>query len=246
MKSRCCSYLRQCHNKEEGGFAGAPYHRSHVASSYAAILAIVNIGTQEAYEIIDIEKMKKFLISVKNNNSFEKIGDRSGWNLVDKDGNKIVPKKVSEVMATLPGSVEIHGNGEIDMRGVYCTIVIADILNIKVPEITSGMGDFIQSSQTYEGGITSVPLGEAHGGYTFCGLAALIILGESSKLNYDRLIEWLCNRQLTEEGGFNGRINKLVDSCYNFWQGATFELIDIATKGQANVDGQFLFNQEAL
>jgi protein farnesyltransferase subunit beta len=43
----------------------------------------------------------------------------------------------------LPGSVEIHENGEIDMRGVYCTVVIADILNIMIPEITMGMGDFI-------------------------------------------------------------------------------------------------------
>lgn len=27
------------------------------------------------------------------------------------------------------------------------------------------------------------------------------------------------------EGGFNGRANKLVDSCYNFWQGGSFPLI---------------------
>ena len=40
------------------------------------------------------------------------------------------PTKVSEVNASLPGSVEIHKNGEIDMRGVYCSLVIADILNI--------------------------------------------------------------------------------------------------------------------
>ena len=64
------------------------------------------------------------------------------------------------------------------MRGVYCAMVIADILNIKDPELTCGMGDFIASCQTYEGGISCVPFGEAHGGYTFCGLAALILLGE--------------------------------------------------------------------
>lgn len=62
----------------------------------------------------------------------------------------------------------------------------------------------------------------------------------------DRLLEWLVNRQLVEEGGFNGRINKLVDSCYSFWQGACFELADIALKGKGNVNGEYLFNQEAL
>lgn len=130
------------------------------------------------------------------------------------------------------------------MRGVYCSLVVADILNILEgnEEFTRGMGDFIANCQTYEGGISSVPFGEAHGGYTFCGLATLLILGESHKLDMDRLIEWLCNRQLVEEGGFNGRINKLVDSCYNFWQGASFELIDIALKGTGNLDGELLCN----
>jgi len=39
-----------------------------------------------------------------------------------------------------------------------------------------------------------VPFGEAHGGYTFCGLAALVILKETHKLNLDRLIDWLSSR----------------------------------------------------
>ena len=75
----------------------------------------------------------------------------------------------------------------------------------------------------------------------------MIILGETHKLDMDRLIEWTVNRQLEIEGGFNGRINKLVDSCYNFWIGATFEMIDIALEGKGNVkDGEWLNNQLAL
>lgn len=62
-------YLKKCHNKS-GGFAGAPYHQSHVASSYAAMLAIVNIGTQEAYDIVDVKGMREFLGRVKNNYKF--------------------------------------------------------------------------------------------------------------------------------------------------------------------------------
>jgi len=50
------------------------------------------------------------------------------------------------------------------------------------------------------------------------------------------------------EGGFNGRINKLVDSCYNFWVGACAELLDIAMKGKGSLkeSGKFLVNQKAL
>lgn len=69
-------------------------------------------------------------------------------------------------------------NGEMDMRGVYCSLVVADILDILEDnvELTRGMADFIVSCQTYEGGIACAPYGEAHGGYTFCGLSALLLL----------------------------------------------------------------------
>lgn len=105
----------------------------------------MNLGTPEAYELIDIEGMRRFLKSIKNNLRFEKAGQRSGWNLVDEAGQKLQPKGVSEVIASLPGSFLIHTNGEIDMRGVYCAMVIADILNIKDEEITRGVGDFVAS-----------------------------------------------------------------------------------------------------
>lgn len=62
--------MKQCHNSHEGGFRGAPYAMSHVASSYAAIMAIVNISTEEGFDIVDIPAMKKYLISVKNNFPF--------------------------------------------------------------------------------------------------------------------------------------------------------------------------------
>ena len=125
-------YLAQCQNKEEGGFAGAPYHQSHIASTYAAILAVVNIGTEEAYEMVDVHGMERFLLSVKNNHSH----GLKDWQLVDQNGQVIVPQGVSQVNASLPGSVEIHKNGEIDMRGIYCTLVVADILSIMSPTLT--------------------------------------------------------------------------------------------------------------
>lgn len=136
----------------------------------------------------------------------------------------------------------------MDMRGLYCGLVCADILNLidDNEELTRGMGDFIASCQTYEGGISYAPYGEAHGGYTYCGLAAAILIGEADKLDYERLADWLSKRQITHEGGFNGRINKLIDSCYNFWQGAAFELLDVAMKGKANINGEWLYRQEAM
>jgi hypothetical protein len=80
-------------------------------------------------------------------------------------------------------------------------------------------------TQTYEGGIGGEPGNEAHGGYTFCGLAALLLAGRPRALDLPRLLHWAAQRQGWVEGGFNGRTNKLVDGCYSFWQGGVFPLL---------------------
>lgn len=36
---------------------------------------------------------------------------------------------------------------------------------------------------------------------------------------------WAVKRQMDDEGGFQGRANKLVDGCYSFWVGGMFPLI---------------------
>ena len=86
MKRRCCSYLRQCHNDKDGGFAGAPGMQTHVASTYAAVMAIVNVGTQEAYDIIDVPKMRSYLNGIKNNldETHEQSDPYNTWIFKDK------------------------------------------------------------------------------------------------------------------------------------------------------------------
>jgi protein farnesyltransferase subunit beta len=79
--------------------------------------------------------------------------------------------------------------------------------------------------QTYEGGLGGEPGNEAHGGYTFCGVAALLLLGRPEVLDVPLLLHWATQRQGHVEGGFNGRTNKLVDGCYSFWQGGVFPLL---------------------
>jgi protein farnesyltransferase subunit beta len=53
-----------------------------------------------------------------------------------------------------------------------------------------------------------------------------------------------------QEGGFQGRTNKLVDGCYSFWQGALFSLVDcyfppstFTTKGGINTEGAEFINK---
>ncbi|XP_051225916.1 protein farnesyltransferase subunit beta [Lolium perenne] len=132
------------------------------------------------------------------------------------------------------GAFRMHDGGEIDVRACYTAISVASLVNILDADLAKGVGNYIASCQTYEGGIAGEPYAEAHGGYTFCGLAAMVLLNEVEKLDLPSLIDWVAFRQGVE-CGFQGRTNKLVDGCYSFWQGAA---IALAQKLMTIVDKQ--------
>mmetsp|Transcript_154 Transcript_154/g.345 ORF Transcript_154/g.345 Transcript_154/m.345 type:complete len:419 (+) Transcript_154:97-1353(+) len=123
------------------------------------------------------------------------------------------------------GGFMMHAEGEVDMRGTYCALAVASMLQILTDELVEGIPEYVRRCQTFEGGIAGEEGLEAHGGYSYCGLAALCIIGKASALDLDAFLHWAVHRQMTLEGGFQGRTNKLVDSCYSFWQGALFPLL---------------------
>ncbi|KAI8058464.1 terpenoid cyclases/protein prenyltransferase alpha-alpha toroid [Syncephalis plumigaleata] len=133
--------------------------------------------------------------------------------------------------------------GEIDVRGSYCALTVASLLGIMRPELLENCGSFIKRCQTYEGGLGSRPGVEAHGGYTFCGLAAMLLLEQEQQLNLRALTTWASQRQMSYEGGFQGRTNKLVDGCYAFWCAGLFPLLYHANIGRTH---GLLLNREAL
>lgn len=144
--------------------------------------------------------------------------------------------------------------------GCYCALTIATLLNILTPQLAHNTSSFIASCQTYEGGLASSshpftsspltpPLGEAHGGYTFCAVASWAMLrpfaNEKSpafvapppaeapsarrkkELDLRSLMRWSASVQAMpiEGGGFRGRTNKLVDGCYSWWCGGLFGVL---------------------
>lgn len=118
------------------------------------------------------------------------------------------------------GGFHVQMDGEMDTRGLYTVIAVAAIMGILTPELTDKCADFVAACQTFEGGIGGEPGNEAHGGYAFCAVATLAILGRFDAIDVDALVTWLAAKQMRLEGGFQGRTNKLVDACYSFWQGA--------------------------
>uniref|UniRef100_A0AAQ5XBJ3 Protein farnesyltransferase subunit beta n=1 Tax=Amphiprion ocellaris TaxID=80972 RepID=A0AAQ5XBJ3_AMPOC len=185
VASDVCQFLAHCQSPT-GGFAGGPGQHAHLAPTYAAVNALCIIGTDEAYNIIDREKLLDFLWSVKQPD----------------------------------GSFVMHVGGEVDVR-----------------------------CQNWEGGLSGVPGLEAHGGYTFCGTAALVILGKEHMLDLKALLRWVVSRQMRFEGGFQGRCNKLVDGCYSFWQAGLLPLLHRALfkEGESELSRQrWMFEQQAL
>jgi protein farnesyltransferase subunit beta len=91
----------------------------------------------------------------------------------------------------------------------------------------------VVACQTYEGGFSAEPHhgGEAHGGYTFCAVATLVLLGKVHLIDVEALRGWLARRHCSFEGGFSGRANKLADGCYSFWQGASMALVNLHDAG---------------
>ena len=250
MKMQFVQILKELQH-EEGGFRGSPRGQAHLIATYAAVMSVVNLGIQEAYDLVDIPKMKNFLLKMKNNN-FE-IDKKPSY--TDKNGVYLITRENEgdfiSYHTAFPGTFQNHINGESDLRSTYCAITSASVLNlinwndISNDPLTKGVVENIKNCQTFEGGLGPEPYCEAHGGYSYCGIATLVLLNKLYEIDVNNFIRWLVSRQMTIEGGFNGRTNKLVDSCYSFWQGSVFNMLYMADKN-LSYDMELLYDQLSL
>ncbi|KAI9497746.1 terpenoid cyclases/protein prenyltransferase alpha-alpha toroid [Zychaea mexicana] len=176
-------------------------------------------------------------------NSLAILGTKEAYDVIDRESLYEFLMRMKQP----DGSFTMHTGGEIDIRGSYCALSVATLTNLLTPELTKNCSDFICRAQTYEGGIGPYPGKEAHNGYTFCGVAAMEILGHMEKFDMDKLIKWCSERQMGLEGGFQGRTNKLVDGCYSFWGAGSFPLLHTEMLRQGKAQGfDYMFDREAL
>ncbi|MEW5299125.1 MAG: hypothetical protein WDW36_002169 [Sanguina aurantia] len=189
-------HFLSCCQHAEGGFGGGPFQVPHLAPSYAAVSALVTLGSPAALAAVNRPKMLDYLTRM------------------------CVPREQG-------GGFTVHAGGEVDVRSCYTAMAIAHILGLDKAALAerSGMVDYIVRCQTYEGGMGGEPGNEAHGGYTYCAVAALALADSLHSVDLPRLLHWAVMRQGHVEGGFNGRTNKLVDGCYSLWVGGLFPLL---------------------
>ncbi|KAI5962388.1 CDC43 [Candida pseudojiufengensis] len=129
--------------------------------------------------------------------------------------------------------------GEPDLRQCYMALLIRQIINNDVNTNNDidlkSLEAFILERLNFNGGFSSTILDESHLGYTFCAIASLKMLNYPlDKLKNTR--NWLLHRQADSDGGFDGRENKLTDTCYSWWCTGSLALL-----GDENLK---LFNHE--
>jgi protein farnesyltransferase subunit beta len=216
--------------EEGGGFGGGPSQLPHAATTYAAVLALcilaseVNVGSDSGLQPRDQAPSEASLEP--------SVTARA------RDFLRSIRQPLSVWLASLQqsdGSFRMHEDGEVDVRATYCAAAVASLLRLDSGVDRRSACNFVARCQTYEGGFGGEPFSEAHGGYTFCSLAALVLLLDDEPnaktepvglarlrtlIDFPNLLGWLSRRQMEYEGGFQGRPNKLVDGCYSFWQGS--------------------------
>merc|ERR1712008_596456 len=111
-------------------------------------------------------------------------------------------------MKSPEGGFTMHEEGETDMRGTYCAIAVASMLHMLTDELMERVPEYVRRCQTYEGGIAGEEGLEAHGGYSYCGLAAVCIMGKAHALDLHGFLNWAAHRQITrKEGSRAGQTN---------------------------------------
>ena len=111
------------------------------------------------------------------------------------------------------GSWSMHENGESDTRAIYCAFATAFLFGIDLKgtlEIEKTI-QFISSCQNWDGRIGPKKGVESHGVYSYCAYTALCLVERQGAIQGKRLLQWACNRQNKDLGGFQGGTGKLVD-----------------------------------
>ena len=121
-----------------------------------------------------------------------------------------------------------ESGSERDLRFLYCACAISSFLDDWGGVDTQKATAYVLECLSYDGGLALTPGGsEGQGGATYCGVAALHLMGMLDKVPANKLSRiklWLSQR-VQGTGGYNGRVNKVPDSCYSFWAGAAAHML---------------------
>lgn len=188
-------FLAACQHRD-GGFGGGPGQLPHVATTYAAVSALVTLGGENALSIIQRDNLLDFFLRMS-------VSKQDGGGMRMHQG----------------GEIDVRG---CYCALSVCHMLNMDVSRLAD---ACDLGTFVMRCQSHEGGFGGEPGNESHGGYAFCAYAALELAGMQKVVDRNVLISWLSRMQGYIEGGMRGRTNKLVDGCYSLWQGGLCRIL---------------------
>lgn len=197
-----------------GGFGAAPGHDPHMLYTVSAVQILV---TTDA-----VDELDKRLANGKT-----KVGTCVYLDLHHL-GQKVMLTAFTIDIANLQdrntGSFAGDEWGEIDTRFLYGALNALSLLHltslIDIPKAIA----YVQSCANFDGGYGVSPGAESHAGQIFTCVGALAIVGRLDLVDADKLGGWLSERQL-DNGGLNGRPEKLEDVCYSWWVATSLAMI---------------------
>lgn len=181
-------FVRDCWDENKGAYSGNIMHDAHLLYTLSAVQILALCGKLREELPIGSEKYERVVKFV--------------CSLQQEDGSWIGDEF-----------------GEVDTRFVYCGFNCLRLLNALDRIDVEKSIQYLLSCQNFDGGFGVSPGAESHAGQIFCCVSALNIVGAIPRMGQDKidlLGWWLCERQC-ENGGLNGRPEKLADVCYSWW-----------------------------
>lgn len=239
-RKRIITTLKTCIEPNTGAFGGGPGQKAHLATTYAAVNAIAILDSKEGYKIINKNLIKNWLCERKQEDgSFTMMEEGE----IDVRGVycalsicKLLGIWTSELLINVDSFIKrcqsyeggFSGVPESEAHGGYTfcalsALFLAMSAPIRRTIISSNNYSKIDDNDIDEDDDpleidTDINDLDVHVNYEYLTLEQVIDIHSCT--------EWVMERQCRVGGGFQGRINKLIDGCYSFWQGGTMLLLE--------------------
>lgn len=215
-KQYIINFILKCQNPD-GGFGQNINYDSHIISTHYAVLSLIllNYPLDNTNDFLKQEIMKNVNKEDMSNTNVENMEEKTDCTQMKSIKDYILMYITS--LKNVDGSFKGDVYGEVDARIIYCAVSCLSLLNELHNFPLSDCSTYVLSTyDVHSNGFSWIHGTEPHAASVFCSVNSLFLLGKLHMLNVSQLANWLSHRQ-TSNGGFNGRAEKITDTCYSWW-----------------------------
>lgn len=214
---------------------GKLYDPPSLAATFFSLMCLIILG-DDLQRINRIKTMKYVISCQLSNGSFTQILDMSS-------GKPL---------------------GDVDSRFCMMASAIRRVLkwrNMNEDINIDKLEHYIKTLKIFDGGFGMSSFTESHTGLIFCALDTLKMIDRFPNEVFQDTLDFLVHRQVyygkynqtevqesqfadtSDNGGFNGRLNKYADTCYAFWTIGSLKLMGYQDLVDSTMCQRYLLNQ---